>query len=119
MHAAYARLKQRLPSTPLGESTAGSAQQDSRASARRLLQDQQTIFADANLGLDTNPGSKDEPVKSLERAVQLSRAVAGPRTVMLTAGAYYLSRPLELTAADSNLTIISSPGGAAVVSGAQ
>jgi hypothetical protein len=118
MPSAYARLKQRLPNTPLGTSAARSEQQESRASTRRLLQEQHVIYADASLGLDTSPGSKDAPVKSLERAVLLSRAVAGPRTVLLAQGTYYLSQALVLTAADSNLTITSSPGATAVVSGA-
>jgi hypothetical protein len=58
------------------------------------------------------------PVQSLERAVQLSRALPpGPRTVLLAGGTYFLQQTLVLTAADSHLTIAARPGEKVVVSG--
>ncbi len=59
-------------------------------------------------GSDANPGTQDKPLANLERArdlIRQSRArgplPAGGITVELAGGIYELSRPFELTAADS------------------
>ena len=93
-----------------------------QASARRLLKHQAkqgpVIYADSKLGRDDNNGSSaGAPVQSLERAVQLSRAFSGTRTVLLAEGTYFLSQPLVLTVADSHLTIAAKQGERVVVSG--
>ncbi|MFN9273149.1 MAG: right-handed parallel beta-helix repeat-containing protein, partial [Planctomycetia bacterium] len=54
-------------------------------------------------GNDANPGTKEQPFASLERARDAAREAkaAGAVTVHVRGGRYELARPLEFTAADS------------------
>jgi hypothetical protein len=56
-------------------------------------------------GSDSNPGTQSAPVRTLQKAQQLVRALNGNQsadvTVVLTGGFYRLSSPLTLTTADS------------------
>ncbi|MCX7007898.1 MAG: right-handed parallel beta-helix repeat-containing protein [Kiritimatiellaeota bacterium] len=57
-------------------------------------------------GQDTNPGTREQPFASLEKArdaARAARATAGaqPITLWVHGGKYFLTQPFELTAADS------------------
>lgn len=67
-------------------------------------------------GDDDAPGSLSHPVRSLERALTLSRSV-GRSTVLLRAGTYELSQPLQITAANSPLRIANYEHEEAILSG--
>ena len=72
-----------------------------------------TLFVDAALGSDA---SHDGPLASLPAAVLRARALPRPVTIYLRGGApHRLAAPLQLTAADSHLTIAAFPGEAPVV----
>ena len=79
------------------------------------------VFADAVRGSDaTGDGTIAHPVATVHRAVELARTLVAPgATVLLRAGTYYLAPggTLELTAADSGLTIQNYEGEAAWLSG--
>ena len=71
-------------------------------------------------GNDSNPGSINAPVKSLEQALRLYRLLARPgsRGVMyLRAGTFYLKETLELGPEDSGLTITAYQDEKVTVSG--
>ena len=57
----------------------------------------------ATTGNDTNPGTLDQPLATLQKAQQAARQVAGREavTVFVRAGTYYLPETLMLTVADS------------------
>ncbi len=57
----------------------------------------------ATTGNDTNPGTRDQPFATLQRAQQAARKAAGVETVtvLLRAGIYYLPETLVFTAEDS------------------
>ncbi len=59
-------------------------------------------------GSDANPGSPEKPLATLARAVQLSRT-AKPARILLYTGRYH-NTSVELTSADSGLTIEAAPG---------
>jgi hypothetical protein len=78
-------------------------------------------------GRDTNPGTAQKPVRSLERALALAQAAqakaAGDVAVTLAGGTYRLAQPLTLGAQDSganghNLVFMAEPGQHPIVSGA-
>jgi len=54
----------------------------------------------APTGSDTNPGTIEQPLKTLEAA----RKIPGPKTVFVCGGIYELDRPLKLDAKDSDTT---------------
>ena len=64
-------------------------------------------FFVAPAGNDANPGTRERPFVSLEkardaiRALKANRALAGPVAVRLLPGEYNVTKALELTAADS------------------
>ncbi|WP_188197480.1 right-handed parallel beta-helix repeat-containing protein [Nonomuraea sp. SYSU D8015] len=60
-------------------------------------------FHVAPSGDDTGPGSAERPFATLERARSAAREAAGDVVVHLRAGTHVLSRPLELTEADSGV----------------
>ncbi len=79
-------------------------------------------------GADANPGTKDRPLRSLaaaQKAVRSLRAgAAGPVTVLLHGGTYYLPETLVFTAEDSGtkkapIVYEAAPGEQVVVSGGQ
>eukprot|EP01062_Namystynia_karyoxenos_P003506 TRINITY_DN11258_c0_g1_i1.p1 TRINITY_DN11258_c0_g1~~TRINITY_DN11258_c0_g1_i1.p1 ORF type:complete len:903 (+),score=355.61 TRINITY_DN11258_c0_g1_i1:80-2788(+) len=62
------------------------------------------VFVDALHGRDSNAGTKDAPLKTVAAGVSKARGTQG-RTVVLRAGVHYLSATVELSEADSGLTI--------------
>lgn len=64
----------------------------------------ETMFHVAPGGNDANPGGPDAPFASLPHAVSAARG-ADAATIVVHDGTYSLEAPLELTAADSGLTI--------------
>ena len=59
----------------------------------------------------TGTGSIERPFGTIHRGVSAARLGPKPRTVVLRAGVHYLGSTLELTAADSGLTITAPPSG--------
>ena len=65
-----------------------------------------SIYCDCTKGSNDNPGTMEEPVKTLMKAVEVSRnMVGGTKTIYLREGTCYLDAPIELGAQDSSLTI--------------
>jgi dienelactone hydrolase len=82
-----------------------------------------TVFV-APDGNDANPGTTEKPIASLFRARELARVQprTAPVKVVLRAGTYRLSSPLELTAADGGtedapVTWNAAPGERVILSG--
>lgn len=59
----------------------------------------------------------DGPLSSLAAAVELARGDAGIDTVLVADGAYFLTGPVRLGAADAGLTIAAAPGATPVLYG--
>ena len=59
----------------------------------------------------------DGPVSTLAAAVELARGDAGIDTVLVADGAYFLTGPVRLGAADAGLTIAAAPGARPVLHG--
>ena len=77
-----------------------------------------TLYVDAGGGSDANSGSEGAPLRHLAFAVAKARGLPPPATVVLRGGPpHRLSETLELTAADSGLSIVAFPGEQPVVSG--
>ena len=55
-----------------------------------------TLHVDSNRGSDTNAGTANQPLRTLEQAARLAnaRAERGPLTIKLAAGIYPLSKPV-------------------------
>ena len=73
-------------------------------------------------GDDAHKGSAASPVRTLERAVELSRS-AKDRRIVLRGGTYRLAQPLQLTAAESgtaghDLVFTAAPGEHPILTGA-
>ena len=66
------------------------------------------IFVDILRGSDSGNGSMDEPVRSVQRAVEIFRGNYAPlpTVIYLRRGTYYLTEPLKFGAEDSNLSIM-------------
>eukprot|EP00937_MAST-01D_sp_MAST-1D-sp2_P001006 g1006.t1 len=79
----------------------------------------QSIVVDGKNGDDSNAGTVASPLKTIGAAVAKARATAARSTVELRAGTYYMSEPLNLTEADSGLTLQNYHGEEAWLSGAQ
>ena len=77
-----------------------------------------TVFVDGVNGNDANPGTIQEPLKTVPAGVQKSRSLPAPVTVFLRAATYYLSSTLELNTQDSGLTLSSYNGEEVWISGA-
>ena len=80
------------------------------------------FYADAVNGDDGNAGTQAAPFRTIARGLQATRAItpAAPAQLVLRAGTFWLASSggtLELTPADSQLTISAFPGEAPVVSG--
>ena len=70
-----------------------------------------TIFVDPKNGNDTNAGTESLPLRTLQRAVTLSRAVTErPVVIALRAGTFYLPESIQLDQSDSGLIIQSFEG---------
>eukprot|EP00037_Helgoeca_nana_P024366 m.258539 g.258539 ORF g.258539 m.258539 type:complete len:924 (+) comp26623_c0_seq1:107-2878(+) len=71
-------------------------------------------------GDDTKSGtSPATAVKTPAAGVAAARKLSGARTVCIGAGTFYIDATLELTAADSDLTVQGAAGGATWLSGAR
>jgi len=73
-------------------------------------------------GNNVNPGTEDQPFKSLAKAVAAARGVAGARTVWIKGGTYMVGKTVELGTVDSGteqhpLVIRGMPGEEVVFSG--
>jgi len=65
-----------------------------------------TVFSVAPNGNDANPGSSDKPLLTLEAARDAVRkAGAGPHTIKVQPGDYFLSKTFVLDAQDNGLTL--------------
>ena len=67
-------------------------------------------------GADDAPGSLAHPLRSLDRALALSRSV-GRSTILLRAGTYELTQPLHVTAVNAPLRIANYAQEEAILSG--
>jgi hypothetical protein len=78
-----------------------------------------TFFVAPN-GNDANDGSDKRPVKTIAKAVELSRAVMKdePTTIIVHDGFYFIDKPIELTGTDPDVTIKAQNKGKAILSGA-
>ena len=76
------------------------------------------FYVDVVNGHDSYPGTADKPVQTIEQALSLSRKVAGAKQILLKAGTFYLTNPLQLDTQDSFLTITNFPGDEVWLSGA-
>ena len=65
------------------------------------------VYCNCVTGSDENPGTLSAPVRTLTRAIELSRmiGVGTAKTIYLRESTCYLDAPIELGAQDSNLTI--------------
>ena len=76
------------------------------------------VFHVAPNGKDTNPGTKDQPLATLEAACDAARKASdGPHRVVVMPGEYFLASPLELDARDNGLTIEAEQPGKATLYG--
>merc|ERR1712008_532496 len=68
------------------------------------------VYVDPNIGDDGGSGAEGAPLLSVAAAVERTRRSSlHHRTIVLRAGLHQIQRVLELTPADSNLTIMSFP----------
>ena len=67
-------------------------------------------------GADDAPGSLAHPIRTLDRALALSRS-RGRSTILLRAGTYELTQPLHITAANAPLRIANYAQEEAILSG--
>jgi len=81
------------------------------------------FYVDYQTGSDSGAGTEEQPFKTVYRAVGAARAAkavqadpASPAQIVLRGGTHVLTRPVDLTAADSGLTIANYPGEEPVVS---
>jgi len=63
------------------------------------------IYVDSNSGSDTNPGTMDQPLKTIASAVELSRKAGKEPVILLRQGTFFLQSPIYLDSRDSGLTI--------------
>jgi len=76
-----------------------------------------TLFV-APGGNDAHPGTKEQPLATLEAARDAARkAGAGPHRIVVLPGEYFLTKSLELDARDNGLTIEAGEGGTATLYG--
>src|ERR1039457_1253602 len=67
-------------------------------------------------GADDAPGTLAHPLRSLDRAIALSRSL-GRSTILLRAGTHELAQPLHITAANAPLRIANYAHEEAILSG--
>lgn len=92
------------------------------AVAAFALNDRPTVtFYVAVDGNDMNDGSREKPVKTPERALELVRSVASDakREIVFADGYYSLEKPIRVETEDSDLTIRAENRGKAFLSGAK
>lgn len=105
-------------------STAMLAMVCGAGTAGAATRDPGTVIVVSPTGNDHNPGTADEPLKTLTAAQTKARtaAASGAVTVELQDGTYTLKQPLSFTAADSGTKAAptvweAAPGAAPIVSG--
>ena len=76
------------------------------------------VFVDAGLGSDSNPGTLASPKRTIPGALVVTRSRGSPSpTIILRGGTYYINATIDLTPADSGLTITAYSGETPVISG--
>ena len=77
------------------------------------------VYADSANGDDSNPGTLSQPVRTVQRAVELTRGVptGTAKWIYLRAGTFYLPDTIRLGQEDSFLTLSSYQGEEATISG--
>ncbi len=79
---------------------------------------QGATFVVAPRGKDTNPGTVQQPLTTLEAARDAARkAPSGPHRILVMPGDYLFTKPLELDSRDNDLTIEADPSGKATLFG--
>ena len=77
----------------------------------------ETFYVAPN-GTDTDLGTKERPLATLEAARGVARkAGAGPHRIVVMPGEYFLAKPLELDSRDNGLTIEAEARGKATLYG--
>jgi len=74
---------------------------------------------DSNTGLSPTVGSSSGPVLTIQHAIDLVRGMPGTHTVEVAAGKYVVTAPIQLTAADSGLTLEGAAGALPIILGSQ
>lgn len=75
-------------------------------------------FVVAPNGNDTNPGTEQLPLTSLDAARDAARKAGdGPHRIVVMPGEYFLAQPFELDARDNGLTVEAGQGGPVVLYG--
>ena len=71
-----------------------------------------TLYVDYANGSDANAGTQAAPLKTVAAALAATRAAGGGAgsSIVLRAGTHFLAAQLDLTAADSGLTVQAFPG---------
>ena len=83
------------------------------------------IYVDPKVGSDDNPGTENQPVKTINIAVQLMRLMRArlggdvSGIIYLKPGRYQPKKSINLTPDDSNLAIIGSGTDSTIISGAK
>eukprot|EP01116_Phalansterium_solitarium_P015500 TRINITY_DN3430_c0_g1_i14.p1 TRINITY_DN3430_c0_g1~~TRINITY_DN3430_c0_g1_i14.p1 ORF type:complete len:713 (-),score=258.61 TRINITY_DN3430_c0_g1_i14:400-2538(-) len=77
------------------------------------------LFVDAVHGSDSNDGSIDSPLLTIDAALAASRKSPGYDSIVLRAGTFYQKDTLVLGAEDTGLTIQAYPGEEVWISGAR
>jgi hypothetical protein len=76
------------------------------------------VFYVAPKGKDTSPGTKEQPLATLEAARDAARKASdSPHRIVVMPGEYFLTKPLELDARDNGLTIEAEQPGKATLYG--
>ncbi len=83
-----------------------------------VREQQETVFFVSPTGKDNNPGTREQPLKTLETARDAARSqkAAASRIVILP-GEYFISKTFELDTRDNGLTIESDQSGSVIITG--
>lgn len=77
------------------------------------------IYVSSESGKDSNDGSEDYPLRTIEKAIELAQAKKGEKIISLSGGEYRLNETISLTEEDSNLTIKAKEGEQPIVTGSK
>lgn len=86
------------------------------SSFQRILTAPNLWYADPVNGNDNNAGSLQAPFRTIQRALEASRSVSTPSSILLRNGTFYISESITFTATDAYLSIASYPGETATIS---
>ena len=76
------------------------------------------IFYVSPAGKDTNSGSREQPMKTLETARDAARKdTSGSNRIVIMAGEYFLSKPFELNTQDNGLIVEGDSSGKVIING--